>query len=152
EIRSALEELNVGRLRIASKGINHHPRYGLDPLAPKFTALTENEQRIHGMYMIGQVAVLRDSICTIEELHHEVSGKGSELLANLAEPGLPRTSQHEEKQPCNVAVIGMACLFPKAPNLQTYWKNILGKVDAISEIPENRWNWRQYFDPNPKVP
>ena len=29
----------------------------------------------------------------------------------------------------DVAIIGMACVFPKAPDLQTYWQNILsGKV------------------------
>ena len=27
-----------------------------------------------------------------------------------------------------------------------YWQNILDKVDAITEIPSHRWDWRLYFD------
>ena len=37
-----------------------------------------------------------------------------------------------------VAIIGMACVFPKAPDLHTYWQNIVNKVNAISDPPENR--------------
>jgi acyl transferase domain-containing protein len=33
----------------------------------------------------------------------------------------------------DVAIVGMACVFPKAPDLQTYWRNILSKVDAIED-------------------
>ena len=46
----------------------------------------------------------------------------------------------------------MACLFPKASNLQTYWENILNKVDAITEVPKDRWDWQRYFDADPKTP
>ena len=34
-----------------------------------------------------------------------------------------------------VAIIGMSCLFPGAPDVDAYWRNILGKVDAISDPP-----------------
>ena len=40
----------------------------------------------------------------------------------------------------------MACLLPKAPNLQAYWENILNKVDAMTEIPKDRWDWELYYD------
>jgi acyl transferase domain-containing protein len=40
----------------------------------------------------------------------------------------------------------MGCLLPKAPNLETYWQNILNKVDAITEVPAERWDWRLYFN------
>lgn len=151
DIRNVLEELNLGRLRIASKSVNRHPRYGQDPQAPKFTIVSEKEQHLEGLYMIGQVAALRDRSCTIEELHREISVKGSERLAELAEPGLARISAPREEQPCDVAIIGMACLLPKAPDLQTYWENILDRVDAITEVPKDRWDWRLYYDPDPKT-
>lgn len=48
-------------------------------------------------------------------------------------------------KPCDIAVIGMGCLFPGAPDLHTYWENILNKINAIREIPEDRWDWRQYY-------
>jgi acyl transferase domain-containing protein len=45
-----------------------------------------------------------------------------------------------------VAIIGMACVFPKAPDLQTYWENIVSKVDAIDDPPRDR-GIDQFFDP-----
>jgi acyl transferase domain-containing protein/phosphopantetheinyl transferase len=42
----------------------------------------------------------------------------------------------------DVAVIGMAALFPKAPDLLSYWQNILDKVDAVDEAPKD---WEEAF-------
>jgi polyketide-type polyunsaturated fatty acid synthase PfaA len=152
DIREVLEELNLGRLRIASKGISRLPGNGQDSQTPKFMTLSAEEQRRQGMYMLGQVAALRDSACTIAELHHEVSVKGSEWLVQLVEPAPSRVAACSEERPCDVAIVGMACLFPKASNLQTYWENILNKVDAITEVPKDRWDWQRYFDADPKTP
>ncbi len=38
-----------------------------------------------------------------------------------------------------IAVVGMACLFPGAPDLNTFWQNIVNKVDATVEAPRDRW-------------
>jgi acyl transferase domain-containing protein/phosphopantetheinyl transferase len=43
-----------------------------------------------------------------------------------------------------IAIIGMACVFPQAPDMETYWRNILGKVDAISE-PLPAWDADRYL-------
>jgi acyl transferase domain-containing protein/phosphopantetheinyl transferase len=48
----------------------------------------------------------------------------------------------------NVAIIGMACLFPGAPNLDTFWHNIVNKVDAITDVPPERWDPAIFFDPD----
>ena len=37
-------------------------------------------------------------------------------------------------------------MLPKANTTREYWENILDKVDAITEIPSHRWDWRLYFD------
>ena len=46
-----------------------------------------------------------------------------------------------------VAIIGMACLFPGAPDLDAYWRNILAKVDATSDPPPEAWDPDVYYDP-----
>jgi acyl transferase domain-containing protein/phosphopantetheinyl transferase len=33
----------------------------------------------------------------------------------------------------DIAIIGMACLFPQAPDLQSYWRNIISKRDGITD-------------------
>ncbi len=149
EIRERLERLNLGRLRIASKGIDRHPSHGHEPGAPQFVTVPPDEQAVRGMYMLGQVAALRDTTVTLAELHHDVSVGGSALLAagGSLQPAVASTAA-----PCDVAIIGMGCLLPKAPTLDAYWQNILDKVDAITEIPAERWDWKQYFDSDPKAP
>lgn len=38
-----------------------------------------------------------------------------------------------------IAVVGMAGLFPGAKDLNTFWHNIINKVDATIDVPEGRW-------------
>ena len=45
-----------------------------------------------------------------------------------------------------VAIVGMAAVLPGAPNLETYWRNIVGGVDAITDVPANRWD-AEFYDP-----
>ncbi len=119
-----LEELNTGRLRVASKGVR---RDG--------SPLDEETQLAEGMFMAGQVAVLRDRRTTIAELHREVaSGK---TFSRQAEPE-PRDSR-------DIAVIGMACTFPGAPDLEAFWSNVLRGEDAVTEVPPERWDPSVYF-------
>src|SRR5262245_24798181 len=47
-----------------------------------------------------------------------------------------------------VAIIGMSCLFPGAPDVDAYWRNILGKVDSITDPPPEAWHTDRYYDPS----
>ena len=44
-----------------------------------------------------------------------------------------------------IGIVGMACVFPKAPNLASYWQNILDRVDALGEPPPN-WGAELAYD------
>jgi len=46
----------------------------------------------------------------------------------------------------DIAIVGMSCVFPGAPDLATYWDNILGKVDAVTDPPDD-WEGLDYYDP-----
>lgn len=46
-----------------------------------------------------------------------------------------------------VAIIGMECIFPGAPDVGSYWRNICQGVDAITEVPEHRWA-SAFFEPD----
>ncbi len=48
-----------------------------------------------------------------------------------------------KKEP--IAIIGMAGKMPGANDLQTFWSNIQSEKDGISEIPEDRWDWRTHY-------
>ncbi len=46
----------------------------------------------------------------------------------------------------DIAIVGMSCVFPKAPSLRQYWQNILQRLDCISEIDPARWNSSTFYD------
>src|SRR5262249_7032207 len=51
-----------------------------------------------------------------------------------------------------IAIVGMACRFPGAPNLAAYWKMLCDGVDATREIPADRWDRDAWYDPDPSQP
>jgi acyl transferase domain-containing protein/NAD(P)H-dependent flavin oxidoreductase YrpB (nitropropane dioxygenase family)/NADP-dependent 3-hydroxy acid dehydrogenase YdfG len=151
EIRNELEMLNIGRLRVASKGVTRDSRFGQDAAAGKLLEVGEEEQHREGMYMIGQVAALRESTCTIEQLHEGVAVEGSARLRALAPVGPALPEPLPEARPSQVAIVGISCMLPKARDRHAYWENILNKVSGISEIPKDRWDWEVYFDADPRA-
>ena len=51
-----------------------------------------------------------------------------------------------------LAIVGMACLFPKADDVGAYWANLKNGVDTITDIPSTHWNVDDFFDDDPKAP
>lgn len=48
-----------------------------------------------------------------------------------------------------VAIIGMSGVMPQSDNLAEFWRHLAEGCDLITEIPEDRWNWKSiYGDPN----
>ncbi|MHB1845698.1 MAG: beta-ketoacyl synthase N-terminal-like domain-containing protein, partial [Deltaproteobacteria bacterium] len=136
EIWEALEQLNLGRLRLAAKGLVRE--------GDALVSVDPETQRREGMFMIGEVAAARAEVTTIEELHGEVSLGSDRLLRGLRLSPLPVPG---EARPADVAIIGMAGIFPGAPDLKTFWSNVVGGVDSVTEVPRARWNPDLYYDP-----
>ena len=138
----ALELMNIGRLRIASKGITRSSDAAALGAA-RYVAVDEQGQRREGLYMLGEVARLRQRSCSMAELHGAVSIDSMALLQRrMAHRGLaPRPAAREE-----IAIVGMACHFPRAQGLREYWQNIVRGVDAIREVTDDRWSADQLFD------
>jgi polyketide synthase PksN len=44
-----------------------------------------------------------------------------------------------------IAIVGMSGTFPMANDLDAFWDNLLEGKDCIREIPEERWDWREYY-------
>jgi len=47
----------------------------------------------------------------------------------------------------DIAITGMACIFPGAPDVRSYWENIIAKVDAVGDPPED-WETEHFYDPD----
>jgi len=52
-----------------------------------------------------------------------------------------------------IAIIGMGCRFPgNANNPEAFWQLLRNGVDAIREVPADRWDIDAYYDPDPDTP
>ncbi|SMB25365.1 conserved protein of unknown function [Sterolibacterium denitrificans] len=128
----ALEGFNVGRLRVATKGVRRE--------GEQLVKLNSEIQQAEGMYMIGQVVALRHAVISMAELHAAISAGSSSLLRQCQPPALP---QAENAEP--IAVIGMSCIYPGSPDLESYWANIVEGRNLVTEVPAERWNVGLYY-------
>ncbi|MEY4543870.1 MAG: hypothetical protein RL685_65 [Pseudomonadota bacterium] len=47
-----------------------------------------------------------------------------------------------------IAIVGMACRFPGAGDVDAFWESLIGGTDAMGEVPADRWDWRQFSAPD----
>ncbi|WP_433473272.1 SDR family NAD(P)-dependent oxidoreductase [Spirillospora sp. CA-142024] len=136
EVWRRLEKLNLGRLRVASKGLR------------RSSPVDAAGQRAEGLYMIGQVAALRSATTTVAALHEQVtSGATAFLAGRAAELGVAGPAPAPRApRPADIAIIGMSCVFPGAGDTDRYWANIVGGVDSVTEV--TRWDPEIYYSPS----
>ncbi|MBU4151441.1 MAG: SDR family NAD(P)-dependent oxidoreductase [Proteobacteria bacterium] len=145
EARHILEGMERGRLRIAAKGVTRSDKSTLK-------VVDEAVQHEEGIYMVGQMAALQTGITTIAELHHDLAINSFHKItaATASVTTLPQKSA--TSQPSDIAIIGIAGFFPLAPDATHYWNNIVNKVNAIREIPKERWDFTALFNENRYTP
>lgn len=135
QVWEQLEKLNVGRLRIAAKGIERQ--------GDKLVNIPKDDQLDLGMYMIGQVATMHNRVISLAALHQSVVDN----YEHIQGAALPEEPVSTEK-PLDIAIVGMECIFPGAKNLDEYWRNIILGKDSVTEVPDERWNKDLYYKPD----
>ena len=79
-------------------------------------------------------AVLKDALRAIEELQSRLD-----------------SAERARREP--IAIVGMACRFPGGvSDPESYWRLLRDGVDAIREVPPDRWDVDRYYDPDPAAP
>lgn len=53
---------------------------------------------------------------------------------------------------CPIAIIGVSTIAPGAPDVATFWRQILEAKDLVTEVPPSRWRLADYYDPDPSAP
>ncbi len=64
---------------------------------------------------------------------------------------MPNTEQWSE-QPDRFAIIGYAARLPGAADADEFWDVLQGGKDAVSEVPRDRWDADEFYDPDPGAP
>ncbi|WP_192828604.1 beta-ketoacyl synthase N-terminal-like domain-containing protein [Methylocucumis oryzae] len=85
--------------------------------------------------------------------------QSKQVKANTVEPA---PEPHAQPKPASkiqsdnaldaIAIIGIAGQYPKAANVEQFWRNIAAGLDCVTEIPANRWNVSDYYDPSGTTP
>lgn len=63
-----------------------------------------------------------------------------------------KLAAYERAQSEPIAIVGMSCRFPGADNPAAFWQLLHQGKDAVREVPPDRWNIDDYYDPDPAVP
>jgi len=74
----------------------------------------------------------------------EKSGEG----VDGSESGATRGGREAEP----IAVVGLACRFPGAPDAEAFWKLLCDRRDLLREVPADRWDNGTWFDADPQAP
>ncbi len=61
-----------------------------------------------------------------------------------------RTNWETEAEP--IAIVGIGCRFPGARDPEAFWQLLHDGVDAITEVPSDRWDINAFYDPDPDAP
>jgi acyl transferase domain-containing protein/acyl carrier protein len=51
-----------------------------------------------------------------------------------------------------IAIVGIGCRFPGADGVEAFWRLLRDGVDAIREVPSDRWDADAFFDPDAARP
>lgn len=86
---------------------------------------------------------------TIESLAQHLGVAAPAEASRSAEPAAVPAVEEDSDLATAIAIIGMACRFPKADTPEAYWELLSAGKSAISEVPADRWNIDDYYDPNP---
>ncbi|MDX8047239.1 SDR family NAD(P)-dependent oxidoreductase [Gracilibacillus sp. S3-1-1] len=98
---------------------------------------------------------LEDSSVNIEQQQLVVNSK---LQNDKASEAQIQKAEYDEKtnipikrkyQIDDIAIVGVAGRYPGANNLDEFWDNLVTGKGCVTEIPISRWDYRDYYDPNP---
>ena len=85
---------------------------------------------------------------TIDALARYLAGEGETPTSETSSYG---KSDHETATEA-IAIIGLGCRFPGAPDPESFWQLLRDGKDAITEVPPDRWDLRSFYDPNQATP
>ncbi|STZ22095.1 beta-ketoacyl synthase [Mycolicibacterium phlei] len=86
----------------------------------------------------------------IEDVADYLLGEVLELNEPKAAPQPVAAATARTDDP--IAIVAVSCRFPGAPNPEAFWELLSGGIDAIREIPEDRFDIDEFYDPDPDAP
>ena len=88
----------------------------------------------------------------VDYLLGDVLGLSEQTANSGPQPASVVTSLAMGRTDEPIAIVAVACRFPGAPDPEAFWEVLSGGVDAIREIPEDRFDIDEFYDPDPETP
>ena len=83
----------------------------------------------------------------------EQQSLSSQQLFELLEQVHKKLEAVEREKTEPIAIIGVGCRFPGNVNdPDSFWNLLHEGIDAVTEIPSDRWDIESYYDPDPEAP
>ncbi len=132
DIEAHLRDTIAGMLRLQPRDLVADAclsTFGLDSLNMKDLAA-----RLSGDYRI-------DLSPTVLFEHNTIAALAAHLSKQQFAPPSP-AAPPPGREP--IAIVGASGRFPQSIDLDEFWDNLIAGRDLITEIPPDRWNWRDY--------
>jgi acyl transferase domain-containing protein/enoyl-CoA hydratase/carnithine racemase/acyl carrier protein/NAD(P)-dependent dehydrogenase (short-subunit alcohol dehydrogenase family) len=56
-----------------------------------------------------------------------------------------RVSMQQKEKEDSIAIVGLSGRYPEARDLEQFWNNLSEGKDCIVEVPESRWDWKEFY-------
>ncbi|TQV86010.1 beta-ketoacyl synthase N-terminal-like domain-containing protein [Aliikangiella coralliicola] len=84
--------------------------------------------------------------------HYGISNSAESIEKNFLKSPIEKTSLTNDQiarqhplQTMDIAIVGLSCHFPDAPDARTFWNNLVTEKNSIREIPKSRWDWEEHY-------
>jgi acyl transferase domain-containing protein/acyl carrier protein len=143
-LRHVMEEAT--RVLRLGAGQTLDPRQPLNEMGMDSLMAVELRNRLGAAVGRTLSATLLFNYPTIEKLSRYLSGE----LAGVGKVAAVAKPQAAADEP--IAIIGIGCRLPGAGNPDEYWRMLRDGVDAVKEVPADRWDVDAYYDADPDAP
>ena len=132
EIREDAGFFDLGMDSLMAVELRRHLEQAVGTEIPITLAMDHPRVSDAADYLLGEVLGLSE----------QASGKSALQLASAV------TTRTDEP----IAIVAVSCRFPGAPDPEAFWEVLSGGVDAIREVPEDRFDIDEFYDPDPDTP
>lgn len=171
KVKHLLKQQTASLLKVKLDNIDPHEemtKYGLDSIS-----MTEFTNRLNKTYRLTLTPTIFFDHPTIHEFAVHLIGEYEEEFAGRFAvntktvqsqrpvkeaqntrpsvkrrrtlPETPPQSVQRNQGPEPIAIVGISGIFPMAEDIEAYWQNLKEGKDCMTEIPKDRWDWRDYY-------